>query len=53
MEIYIDGIVTKSKRGVKTTLSFNLVFGCTNNQVEYEALVIGLEILSDLRAKDV
>ena len=42
-----------SPRGVKTTLSFNLAFQCTNNQAEYEALVIGLEILLELRAKDV
>ena len=38
---------------VKTTLSFNLAFGCTNNQAECEALVIGLEILLDLGAKEV
>ena len=42
-----------SPRGVKTTLSFNLTFECTNNQAEYKALVIDLEILLDLRAKDV
>ena len=47
------GIVIISPRGVKTTLSFNLAFECTNNQVEYEALVNGLEILLDIRAKDV
>ena len=40
-------------RGVKTTLFFNLAFECTNNQAEYEDLVIGLEILLDLGAKDV
>ena len=39
--------------GVKTILSFNLAFECTNNQVEYGALVIGLEILLELGAKDV
>ena len=42
-----------SPRGVKTTLSFNLAFECTNNQTEYEALVISLEILLELGAKDV
>ena len=47
------GIVIISLRGVKTTLSFNLSFECTNNQAKYEALVIGLEILLELRAKDV
>ena len=47
------GIVIISPRGVKTTLSFNLAFECTNNQVEYDALVIGLEILLKLGEKDV
>ncbi|XP_073282149.1 uncharacterized protein [Primulina huaijiensis] len=46
------GIVISSPRGVKTALSFNLGFQCTNNQAEYEALVIGLEILKDLGAKE-
>ena len=43
-------IVIISPRGVNTTLYFNLAFECTNNQAEYEALVIGLEILLELRA---
>ena len=46
-------IVIISQRGVKTTLSFNLAFECTNNQVEYEVLVIGLKILLELETKDV
>ena len=44
-------IVIISLIEVKTTLSFNLAFKCTNNQVEYEALVIGLEILLELGVK--
>ena len=40
-----------SPGGVKITLSFNLAFECTNNQAKYEALVIGLEILLELKAK--
>ena len=44
------GIVIISPKGIKTTLFFNLAFKCTNNQAEYEALVIGLEILMELRA---
>ena len=48
-----EGLVIISLRGLKTTLSLNLAFGCINNQEEYEALVIGLEILLDLEAKDV
>ncbi|XP_075494140.1 uncharacterized protein LOC142531771 [Primulina tabacum] len=47
------GVVITSPAGVKTALSFNLDFPCTNNQAEYEALAIGLEILRDLGAKDV
>ena len=39
------GIVIILPKGIRTTLSFNLAFKCTNNQAEYEALVIGLEIL--------
>ena len=46
-------IVIISPRGVKTTLSFNLDFECTNNQAEYEALVIGFKILLELGARDV
>ena len=42
-----------SSRGVNITLSFNLAFECTNNKAEYEALVIGLEILLELGVKDV
>ena len=47
------GIVIISQKGVKTILSFNLAFKCTNNQDEYEALVIGLEILLELGAQEV
>ncbi|XP_073041873.1 uncharacterized protein [Primulina eburnea] len=46
------GIVITSPRGVKTALSFNLDFPCTKNQAEYEELVIGLEILKDLGARE-
>ena len=47
------GIVIISPKGIKTTLSFNLAFKCTNNQVEYEALMIGLEILLELGVQEV
>ena len=46
-------IVIISPKGIKTTLFFNLAFKCTNNQAEYEALVIGLEILMELGAQEV
>ena len=47
------GIVIISPKGIKTTLSFNLSFKCTNNQAKYEALVISLEILIELRVQEV
>ena len=43
-------IVIISLKEIATTLSFNLAFKCTNNQAEYEALVIDLEILLELEA---
>jgi ribonuclease HI len=33
-------------------LSIRLEFACTNNQVEYESLLHGLEFLRDLGARD-
>nr|WMB96900.1 reverse transcriptase [Solanum melongena]WMB97090.1 reverse transcriptase [Solanum aethiopicum] len=48
------GIILISPEGLKTELSFTLDFECTNNQAEYEALIIGLEILIiDLRASTI
>ena len=38
-------IVIISSKGIKTTISLNFAFECTNNQAECEALVIILEIL--------
>ena len=46
-------IIIISQNGIKTTLSFNLTFKCTNNQAKYEALVIDLEILMELGAQEV
>ena len=54
MENFVGaGIVIISTKKIKTTLSFNLAFKCTNNQVEYEALVISLEILLEFGAQEV
>ncbi|XP_073153448.1 uncharacterized protein [Henckelia pumila] len=47
------GVIIISPTRTKTDLSFNLDFPCTKNQAEYEALVIGLEVLKDLKAKNV
>ncbi|KAM2366278.1 hypothetical protein ACFX1X_004986 [Malus domestica] len=58
--MYFDGLSTSSSAGVEIVIqspnhdrwyfSLKLDFECTNNQAEYEALVIGLDILHDLRA---
>ena len=42
------GIVIESPEGWKTQFSFQLSFDCSNNQAEYEALIIGLEILKEM-----
>ncbi|KAM2893649.1 hypothetical protein FF1_008976 [Malus domestica] len=44
------GIVIQSPNHNRWYFSLKLDFDCTNNQAEYEALIIGLGILHDLRA---
>ncbi|XP_058202642.1 uncharacterized protein LOC131317077 [Rhododendron vialii] len=44
------GVIIISPEGLKIELSFQFNFQCTNNQAEYEAVVIGLEILRELGA---
>ncbi|CAL2256869.1 unnamed protein product [Prunus armeniaca] len=39
------GIVLEEPLGIRHCYSFQLDFKCTNNRAEYEALIIGLEIL--------
>ncbi|KAM2799221.1 hypothetical protein COP2_004355 [Malus domestica] len=58
--MYFDGSSTSSSAGVGVVIqspnhyrwyfSLKLDFDCTNNQAEYEALIIDLGILHDLRA---
>ncbi|GKV06953.1 hypothetical protein SLEP1_g18770 [Rubroshorea leprosula] len=43
------GVVVISPSGLKTQMSFQLDFNCTNHQAEYEALIIGLEMLVELK----
>jgi hypothetical protein len=43
-----DGCVIVSPSGVDIDLYVRLEFACTNNQVEYESLLHGLEYLRDL-----
>ncbi|XP_050207563.1 uncharacterized protein LOC126656983 [Mercurialis annua] len=45
------GVHIVSPLGASYRLSFKLQFECTNNQAEYDALIFGLEILAELRAK--
>ncbi|XP_050222403.1 uncharacterized protein LOC126672496, partial [Mercurialis annua] len=45
------GILIISPQGLVFRMSFSLTFQCTNNQAEYEALIIGLEVLAELGAK--
>jgi ribonuclease HI len=47
------GCVVVSPSGVYIDLSIRLEFAYTNNQVEYESLLHGLEFLRDLGARDV
>ncbi|GKV01316.1 hypothetical protein SLEP1_g13876 [Rubroshorea leprosula] len=43
------GVVVISPFGLKTQMSFQLDFDCTNNHAKYEALIIGLEMLVELK----
>ncbi|GKV17141.1 hypothetical protein SLEP1_g27682 [Rubroshorea leprosula] len=43
------GVEVISPSGLKTQMSLQLNFNCTNNQAEYEALIIGLEMLVELK----
>jgi ribonuclease HI len=47
------GIVLESPQEVKTQLAFRVEKVCSNNQVEYEALVLGLEILLQMGIKNI
>ncbi|CAL2229696.1 unnamed protein product [Prunus armeniaca] len=42
------GIVLEEPLGIRHCYSFQLDFQCTNNRAEYEALIIGLEMLVEL-----
>lgn len=47
------GIVLESPHGIKIRLSFLLNFPCMNNQAEYKALIISLDILVELEVYDI
>ncbi|XP_021807702.1 uncharacterized protein LOC110751535 [Prunus avium] len=44
------GVVIESPQGQRWQFAFQLDFKCTNNQTEYEALIIGLGILKEMKA---
>ncbi|XP_061993943.1 uncharacterized protein LOC133711878 [Rosa rugosa] len=47
------GIALENPAGDHFSYSFQLEFQCTNNQAEYEALIIGLEVLLEIGIRDV
>ena len=46
-------IIPPKNKDVNRLYSFKLVFYCTNNVAEYESLILGLNILKDLREKQI
>ena len=47
------GIVVITLEGIKLEHSFRLGFKASNNEAEYEALFVGLRVVSDLGANEV
>ena len=47
------GIWVRPPEGDPKLISYKMYFDCRNNVVEYGALVLGLKVLKDLRAKKV
>jgi ribonuclease HI len=45
------GIWINHPKGNSKLCSYKLVFECTNNMAEYEALILGLKVLEELGAK--
>ncbi|CAL2247926.1 unnamed protein product [Prunus armeniaca] len=43
-------VVIESPQGQRWQFALQIDFKCTNNQAEYEALIIGLEILKEMKA---
>ena len=48
-----DGIVIITLEGVRLEHSFRLGFRASNNEAEYEALLIGLRTVLGMNARDV
>ncbi|XP_062021144.1 uncharacterized protein LOC133737640 [Rosa rugosa] len=47
------GVMIESPEGEVFQFAFQLDFSCTNNQAEYEALIIGMEMLQEMGARRV
>ncbi|XP_043700115.1 uncharacterized protein LOC122650800 [Telopea speciosissima] len=47
------GIAIRLPQGVETQLAVHLGFTCSNNQAEYEALIIGMKVLLPMGARSV
>jgi len=47
------GIIVITLKGIRLEHSFRLGFKASNNEAEYEALLTGLRVVSDLGAKEV
>jgi ribonuclease HI len=47
------GVVLVSPRGAVFEQSIHLEYFCPNNQAEYEAILLGLQILSSMGIKQV
>ena len=47
------GIVIITSKGIRLEHSFRLGFKASNNEAEYEALIVGLKTIFDLGARDV
>lgn len=45
------GVLTVSPHGHRTKLMFKLDFDCSNNQAEYEALIVALNILANMKVR--
>lgn len=44
-----DGFVFVTPQGMPMTFSFKLSFECTNNNSEYEALILGLKLANEMK----
>jgi len=50
-EVVGVGVWINPPKGDVKLFSYKLVFECTNNMAEYEALILGLKVLEELGAK--